>query len=93
MVGVNAVVADGTLLNACYSLNSGTVVGRGRILNAGVKRPCRIGDDCRMGQASVLVCTELGSLVLEPSALAGQVWAGGSPARFLRMMTGGELAI
>ena len=115
-INSGAVVGDGTLLNAYCSLNSGTIVGRGCILSTGVKtadekymtartgnivkRLCRIGDDCRIGQASILVCTELGdhvtigagSLALETSVPAGQVWAG-SPARFLRMMTGRELAV
>ena len=105
-----------TLLNAYCVLNSDTVVGRGCVFGAGVmtadekhmtartsnvtKKPCRIGDDCRIGQGSMLICTELGdhvsigagSLVLEPSIPGGQVWAG-SPARFLRMMTDEELAL
>lgn len=115
-INSGASVGDGTLLNAYCSLNSDTVVGRGCILSTGVKtaderymtartanivkRPCRIGDDCRIGQGSILVCAELGdhvsigagSLVLEPKIPPRQVWVG-SPARFLRMMTDEELAI
>lgn len=109
-------VGDGTLFNPYCVINSDTVVGRGCIFGAGVltadekymtartsnvtKKPCRIGNDCRIGQGSMLVCTELGdhvsigagSLVLEPRIPDGQVWAG-SPARFLRMMTDEELAL
>ena len=115
-INSGASIGDGTLLNAYCVLNSDTAVGRGCIFGAGVltadekhmtartsnitKRPCRIGDDCRIGQGSMLVCTELedhvsigaGSLVLEPKIPARQVWAG-SPARFLRMMTGEEMAL
>ena len=115
-INSGASIGDGTLLNAYCLLNSDTVVGRGCILGAGVltaderhmtartanitKRPCRIGDDCRIGQGSMLVCTSLGdhvsigagSLVLEPEVPPRQVWVG-SPARFLRMMTDEELAI
>lgn len=115
-INSGASVGDGTLLNAYCLLNSNTAVGSGCILGAGVltadekrmtartanivKRPCRIGDDCRIGQGSMLVCTSLGdhvsigagSLVLEPKIPPRQVWVG-SPARFLRMMTDEELAI
>ena len=115
-INSGATVGDGTLLNAYCLLNSGTVVGGGCIFGAGVltadekymtartanirKRPCRIGDDCRIGQGSMLVCTELGdhvsigagSLVLEARIPPKQVWVG-SPARFLRNMTAEELAI
>lgn len=115
-INSGVVIGDGTLLNGYCSLNSDTVVGRGCILSTGVKtadekymtartanivkRPCRIGDDCRIGQGSILVCTSLGdhvsigagSLVLEPEVPTRQVWVG-SPARFLRMMTDEELAI
>lgn len=115
-INSGAVIGDGTLLNAYCLLNSDTVVGRGCILGAGVltadekymtartrnitKNPCRIGDDCRIGQGSMLVCTEIGdhvsigagSLVLEPRIPDRQVWAG-SPARFLRMMTDEEMAL
>ena len=115
-INSGASVGDGTLLNAYCSLNSDTVVGRGCIFSTGVKtadekymtartaniakRPCRIGDDCRIGQGSILVCAELGdhvtigagSLVLEQKIPPRQVWVG-SPARLLRMMTDEELAI
>lgn len=115
-INSGASIGDGSLLNPYCVLNSDTVVGRGCILGAGVltadekhmtartanitKRPCRIGDDCRIGQGSMLVCTSLGdhvsigagSLVLEPEVPPRQVWVG-SPARFLRMMTDEELAI
>lgn len=115
-INTGVVIGDGTLLNGYCSLNSDTIVGRGCILSTGVKtadekymtartsnivkKPCRIGDDCRIGQASILVCTELGdhvsigagSLVLEPSIPSKQVWVG-SPARFLRMITDKEMAI
>lgn len=115
-INSGAVVGDGTLLNACCVINSDTTVGRGCIFGAGVltadekymtartskvtKKPCRIGDDCRIGQGSMLVCTELGdhvsigagSLVLEPRIPDRQVWVG-SPARLLRMMTNEEMAL
>ena len=115
-INSGAVVGDGTLLNPYCVLNSDTAVGSGCIFGAGVltadekymtartsnvtKKPCRIGDDCRIGQGSMLVCTKLGdhvsigagSLVLEPSIPDRQVWAG-SPARFLRMMTDEEMVL
>ena len=115
-INSGAIVGDNTLLNAYCILNSNTVVGRGCILGGGVltadekymtartsnvtKKPCRIGDDCRIGQGSMLICTELGdhvsigagSLVLESSIPDRQVWAG-SPARYLRMMTDEEVAL
>lgn len=115
-INSGAAVGDGTLLNAHCLLNNDTVVGRGCILGAGVltadekcmatrtsnitRKPCRIGDDCRIGQGSMLVCTELGdhvsigagSLVLKTRIPDGQVWAG-NPARFMRMMTDEELAL
>lgn len=115
-INSGAVVGEGTLFNSQCIINSDTVVGKGCILGAAVltadekymtartsnidKKPCRIGDDCRIGQGSMLVCTELGdhvsigagSLVLEPKIPSRQVWVG-SPARFLRMMTDEEMAI
>ena len=115
-INSGASIGDGTLLNAHCTLNSDTVVGEGCLLSIGVmtadekymtartsnivKKPCRIGNDCRIGLGSMLVCTELGdhvsigagSLVIEPRIPAKQVWAG-SPARFLRMMTDEEMAI
>ena len=115
-INSGAVVGDGTLLNSHCVLNSDTVVGSGCIFGSHVltadekymtartsnitKRPCRIGDDCRIGQGSALVSAELGdhvsigalSLVLEPKIPPRQVWVG-SPARFLRMMTDEEMAI
>lgn len=115
-INSGTVIGDGTLMNAYCSLNSDTVVGKGCIFSTGVKtadekymtartsnivkKPCRIGDDCRIGQGSILVCTELGnhvsigagSVVLEPHIPSKQVWVG-SPARFLRTMTSHEMAI
>lgn len=115
-INSGAAIGDGTLLNAHCVINSDTVVGKGCILGSGVhtadekymtartsnieKIPCRIGDDCRIGQGSGLVCAELGdhvsigarSLVLEPKIPPRQVWVG-IPARFLRMMTDEEMAI
>lgn len=115
-INSGAVIGDGTLLNSHCTLNSDTVVGKGCIFSCAVltadekymtartsnisKKPCRIGDDCRIGEGSILVCTELGdhvsigaaSLVLEPKIPPRQVWVG-SPARFLRTMTNDEMAI
>ena len=115
-INSSAVVGGGTLLNPYCVLNSNTVVGKECIFGGGVltadekymtvrtsnitKKPCRVGDDCRIGQGSMLISTELGdhvsigagSLVLEPKIPDRQVWAG-SPARFLRMMTDEEMAI
>ena len=115
-INTGVVIGDGTLINGYCSLNSDTIVGKGCILSTGVKtadekymtartanivkKPCRVGNDCRIGQASILISTELGdhvtigagSLVLEPNIPPKQVWVG-SPARFLRMMTDKEMAI
>lgn len=109
-------IGSDTLLNSYCLLNSDTVVGSGVILGAGVltadekymtarttnitKKPCVIGDDCRIGQGSSLVCTRLGdhvsigagSVVLEPEIKSYEVWAG-VPAKFLRRITDYELSI
>ena len=115
-INSGAVIGEGTLLNSHCVINSDTIIGKGCIFSNIVmtadekymtartsnitKKPCRIGDDCRIGQGSTLVSTELGdhvsigarSLVLEPKISSKQVWVG-SPARFLRMMTDEELGI
>jgi len=109
-------IGDDTLLNSYCLLNSDTVVGSGVILGAGVltadekymtarttnitKKPCVIGNDCRIGQGSSLICTKLGdhvsigagSVVLEPEIKSYEVWAG-VPAKFLRRITDYELSI
>ena len=105
-----------TLINSHCNLNSDTKVGNGVIFSTGVltadekymtsktenitKKPCVIGNDCRIGQGASLICTTLadhvsigaGSVVLEPAIKSFQVWAG-VPARFLRNMTDYEIRI
>lgn len=59
-----------------------------------------MGGGCRMGHASIPVragpCDRVtigaGSRVPGPGGPGGRAWAG-SPARLLRTMTGGELAV
>ena len=61
------------------------------------KTPCSVGADCRIGQNSSLICTELedhvsigaGSVVLTPHIKQYEVWAG-IPAKFIRMMSDHE---
>ena len=105
-----------TLINSHCHLNSDTIVGNGVTFGGSVhtadekymtartenitKKPCRIGNDCRIGQQSCLVSTVLedhvsigaGSVVLEPEIKPFQVWAG-VPARFIRNMNDYEISI
>ena len=109
-------IGDHALINAHCNLNSDTLIGAGTILGGGVltadekymtartenitKKPCQIGNDCRIGQNSNLISAVLGdhvsigagSVVLEPEIRPYEVWAG-NPARFLRKMTEHELGI
>lgn len=109
-------IGANTLLNSHCHLNSDTIVGNDVIFGAGVltadekymtartknveKKPCVIGNDCRVGQGARLVCTKLddhvsigaGSVVLEPYIRPYEVWAG-IPARFIRKMTDYEISI
>ena len=113
-INSGAKIGAGTLINSHCHLNSNTRVGNGVIFGSGVltadekhmtsktesitKKPCVIGNDCRIGQNSSLVCTTLadhvsigaGSVVLEPAIKPFQVWAG-VPARFLRSMSDYEI--
>ena len=109
-------IGNGTLINSHCNLNSDTQVGDDAILGGGVltadekymtartqnveKKPCKIGNNCRIGQNSNLISTVLGdhvsigagSTVLEPEIKPYEVWIG-TPARFLRKMTEYELGI
>ena len=115
-INSGAKIGRDTLLNSHCHLNSNTGVGDRVILGSGVltadekymtaitaritKKPCVIGDGCRIGQNSSLICTRLGdhvsigagSVVLEPEIKPFQVWAG-VPARFIREMTDYEIDI
>lgn len=115
-INSGAVVGNGALINSHCHLNSNTVVGNGVIFGSGVltaderhmtartqnvkKKPCVIGDDCRIGQNSSLICTTLedhvsigaGSVVLAPRIKSYEVWAG-VPAKYIRRMNDHELSI
>ena len=115
-INSGAKIGQNTLLNASCCVNSDTKIGNKTILGAGVctadekymtaetanieKKPCVIGNDCRIGQNTSLICTKLGNhvsigagaVVLEPEIKSGEVWAG-VPARFLRKMSDYELSI
>lgn len=115
-INSGATIGSNTLINSHCHLNSNTVVGSGVIFGSGVltaderymtartknieKIPCMIGDDCRIGQNSSLVCTTLedhvsigaGSVVLARRIKSYEVWAG-VPARYLRRMNDYEISI
>ena len=115
-INSHAEIGSNVLVNSHCHLNSNTVVGNGVIFGAGVhtadekymtartknikKTPCMIGNDCRIGQGSNLVCVTLGdhvsigagSVVLEPYIKSYEVWAG-IPARFIRKMSEYECSI
>ena len=115
-INSGARIGKNTMINSHCHLNSNTVLGDGVIFGSSVmtadekymtartgnveKKPCLIGDDCRIGQGSRLVSTRLdahvsigaGSVVLEPRIRSYEVWAG-MPARFIRMMTDHERSI
>ena len=115
-INSGAVIGDDTLINSHCNINSNTIIGNGTIFGGGVltadekymtarttnieKKPCVIGNDCRIGQGSNLVCTKIGdhvsigagSVVLEPEINPCEIWVG-SPAKFLRMMKKHELEI
>lgn len=109
-------IGKNSLINPYCLLNSNTQIGDGVILGASVatadekymtartanieKKPCTIGNDCRIGIRATLLCTKLGdhvsiganSLVLEPEIKPYEVWAG-SPAKYMRKMTQYELSL
>lgn len=115
-INSGATIGRGTMINSHCHLNTDTVVGDNVIFGSGVltadekymtprthnitKKPCRIGNECRVGQNSSLICTTLedsvtigaGSVVLEPHIKSREVWAG-VPARYVRRMTDYELSI
>ena len=115
-INSGAKIGRDTLINSHCHLNSDTIVGNGVTFGGSVhtadekymtartenitKKPCRIGNDCRIGQQSCLVSTVLedhvsigaGSVVLEPEIKPFQVWAG-VPARFIRNMNDYEISI
>ena len=115
-INSGAKIGRDTLINSHCHINSNTRVGNGVIFGSGVltadekymtsktenitKKPCVIGNDCRIGQNSGLICTTLGdhvsigagSVVLEPEIKPFQVWAG-VPARFIRNMNDYEISI
>lgn len=110
------IIGDDNLINSYCLFNSDTVIGDANIFGANVmtadevymtartsnitKVPCRIGNDCRIGQGSRLICTDLGNhvsigagaVVIEPKIRDKEVWVG-IPARFLRYMSEKELSI
>ena len=109
-------IGNNTLINAHCVLNSNTMVGNETILSTHVatadekymtartknieKKPCVIGNNCRIGQSTSLVSTKLddyvsigaGAAVLEPYIKSYEVWAG-VPAKFIRKMTDYEISI
>ena len=115
-INSGSVIGNNTLINGHCNINSNTIIGNGTIFGGGVmtadekimtartanieKKPCVIGNDCRIGQGTNLVCTKIndhvsigaGSVVLEPEIKSCEVWAG-IPAKFLRMMKKYELEI
>ena len=115
-INSGAAIGCGTMINSHCHINSDTTIGDGVIFGSGVltadekymtartcnitKQPCVIGNGCRVGQNSSLVCTILedyvsigaGSVVLEPRIKSREVWAG-VPARYMRKMSDYELSI
>ena len=115
-INSGAKIGRNNMINSHCHVNSDTVIGNDNIFGASVltadekhmtartknitKTPCVIGNDCRIGQHSSLVCTKLGnhvsigagSTVLAPEIPDRQVWAG-TPARYLRDISDSELAI
>lgn len=115
-INSGAKIGSNTLMNAFCILTSNTIIGNNVILGGSVitadekymtartkniqKKPCTIGDDCRIGMAVRLVCTKLddhvsigaNSVVLEPHIGSYEVWVG-TPARFLRKFTDYERSI
>ncbi len=115
-INAGSKIGKNTLINSHCHINSNTIIGNGTIFGAGVltadekfmtarttnikKKPCIIGDDCRIGQGSNLISTKIGnhvsiganSVVLEPEIQQCEVWVG-TPAKFLRKMTDYELSL
>lgn len=110
------VIGDNTLINSHCHLNSNTIIGNDCIFGASVmtadekymtphtskitKQPCVIGNNCRIGQNSNLVCTKLGdfvsigagSTVLVDEIKSGEVWVG-TPAKKLRNLSDYEKSL
>ena len=115
-INSDAKIGTNTLINSHCHINSNTVIGDGVIFGTHVgiadekymtartaniqKKPCVIGNDCRIGQGVSLISVKLGdhvsigagSVVLEPEIKPFEVWAG-VPARYIRKMSEHERAI